>query len=89
MRAKIGLVGLMLTLSTGCAQLATDCVGCVVDPRVAYAVARPSPCNDFPVTYRVQVPSERGKVLLVDQVTLYSSSGFALTQIPASCYVPR
>jgi hypothetical protein len=89
MRSKISLVSLTMALLSGCAQLPTGCVGCVVDPKVAYAVARPSPCNDFPVTYRVQVPAERDKVLAVDQVTLHSSAGVAATQTPVTCYAPR
>lgn len=87
---KAGIAGLMFALTAGCAQLPTGgCVGCVVDPKVAYAVARPSPCNDFPVTYRVQVPAERDKVLAVDQVVLHSSSGVAMTQTPVTCFAPR
>jgi hypothetical protein len=77
MRSKISLVSLTLALLSGCAQLPTGCVGCVVDPKVAYAVARPSPCN------------ERDKVLAVDQVTLHSSAGVAATQTPVTCYAPR
>lgn len=89
MREKLLAVAVTLFLVSGCAQLPTGCVGCTAEPKVAYAVARPSPCNDFPVTYRVQVPFERDKILAVDQLTLHSSAGVAITQIPATCYAPR
>lgn len=46
---------------------AMDCSGCrAVQPVHAYAVTRPAQCNDFPVTYRVQVPDSDPRVRNVD-----------------------
>lgn len=66
------------------------CANCPpLEPRVAYAVTRPSPCNDFPVSYRVQVPAEREKILPVDQVTINLVGGMADIRPSAACFVPR
>ena len=103
MRKTCGIVGLIAVLAGGCAQIPAPmliqgpaptavgqaCIGCVTDPRPAYAVSAPGPCNDFPVTYRVQVPAERDKVLPVDQVVVRSSIGNVVAQANTSCYAPR
>jgi hypothetical protein len=56
---------------------------CPSEPFTAYAVTRPSLCNDFPVTYRVRVPLDQdGKVFPVDQVRVISTSGQVYAQQP-------
>jgi hypothetical protein len=77
------------TAPTGPTLSRPACLGCQSDPRTAYAISRPGPCNDYPVTYRVQVPNERDKVLPVDQVTLSSSTGTVVAQASNACYTPR
>lgn len=43
------------------------CAGCnAVQVVHAYAVARPADCNDFPVTYRVQIPDPEVRVRSVE-----------------------
>lgn len=71
------------------ASAGTTCMNCASEPRVAYAVSTPGPCNDYPVTYRVQVPTERDKVLPVDQIVLRSSTGSVVAQANTACYIPR
>lgn len=48
-------------------QACVDCATAVQVPR--YAVARPHACNDYPVSYRVQVLDD-GRTKAVDQHTL-------------------
>jgi ABC-type Fe3+-hydroxamate transport system substrate-binding protein len=45
----------------------TSCSSCPIDPRYALAVTRPGACNDYPVTYRVQVPEADPRVRSVDR----------------------
>jgi len=87
---RLSTVGFLAFLA-GCAQIPQfGCVNCPApEPRVAYAVSRPSPCNDFPVAYRVQVPSERDKTLPVDQLTVNIIGGIADIRPSAPCFVPR
>lgn len=62
---------------------------CPSEPFTAYAVTRPSLCNDFPITYRVKVPLDQdGKVFPVDQVRIISTSGQVYVQ-PPLCSAPR
>lgn len=65
----------VVALFAGCAQVPVSCDGCNVESRTAYAVSTPSVCNDYPVTYRVQVPAEKGKVLSVDQPNVTLAGG--------------
>ena len=45
----------------------TTCAVCPVEPRYVLAVTRPGACNDYPVTYRVQVPEADPRVRSVDR----------------------
>ena len=74
-----------IPLVSGCVQLPAGCVGCQVESKVAYAVARPSPCNDFPVSYRVQNAKEQERVLPVDQPTKYIEYGVTQASSSQSC----
>jgi hypothetical protein len=94
---KVVAFVLLSLFTSGCAHVPPDsvvssgptCMGCAAEPRVAYAVSTPGPCNNYPVTYRVQVPAERDKVLPVDQVILSSSTGSVVAQANTACYTPR
>lgn len=50
------------------------CATCAPEAVYGIAVTRPSPCNDFPVTYRVQMPETDKRVRFVDRPELVSSS---------------
>ena len=60
-------------------QAATPCTDCVAAPANGLAVARPAPCNDYPVTYRAQVPNHLERVRPLDSAvaTPRSSTGRA------------
>jgi hypothetical protein len=78
-------VSLLALLGTGCAQVPIGCAGCTDESKIAYAVARPSPCNDFPVSYRVNAPKERDRILAVDQVTKHLEPGQSWGSVGAAC----
>jgi len=59
------------------APAATVCTTCSATPVVGYAITRPALCNDYPVTYRVQMPEVDDRVRLVDRSVLSSSGGNA------------
>ncbi len=59
------------------APAATVCTTCSASPVVGYAITRPALCNDYPVTYRVQMPEVDDRVRLVDRSLLSSSGGTA------------
>ncbi len=46
-----------------------SCSACPTESRYALAVTRPGVCNDFPVTYRVQVPDTDPRVRSVERLT--------------------
>jgi hypothetical protein len=50
-------------------QVATPCTDCVAAPVNGLAVARPAPCNDYPVTYRAQIPNHLERVRPFDSAT--------------------
>lgn len=63
------IVPVVTSTVQGCATCTSgaDCSGCrTVQPVYAYAVTRPAQCNDFPVTYRVQIPDTDSRVRNVD-----------------------
>ena len=45
----------------------STCGVCSIEPRYLLAVTRPGACNDYPVTYRVQVPEADPRVRSVDR----------------------
>jgi hypothetical protein len=51
------------------------CLNCGAQPYYAYAVSRPPMCNDYPVTYRVQIPETDERIRAVDRSELYSRDG--------------
>ena len=51
------------------------CLNCGAQPYYAYAVTRPPMCNDYPVTYRVQIPETDERIRAVDRSELYSRDG--------------
>ena len=59
------------------APAATVCTTCSATPVVGYAITRPALCNDYPVTYRVQMPEVDDRVRQVDRSLLASSGGTA------------
>ncbi|MDH4393004.1 MAG: hypothetical protein QE285_16480 [Aquabacterium sp.] len=59
------------------APVAAVCTNCVANPVVGYAITRPALCNDYPVTYRVQMPEVDDRVRLVDRSVLSSNGGTA------------
>ncbi len=60
-------------------QAATPCTDCAAAPSNGLAVARPAPCNDYPVTYRAQAPDhlERVRPAVSAAADLRASSGRA------------
>ncbi len=56
-------------------ESAAPCLNCGSQPYYAYAVTRPPMCNDYPVTYRVQIPEVDERVRAVDRSALYSREG--------------
>lgn len=65
------------TATTTAAAAAADvpCLNCGAQPYYAYAVSRPPMCNDYPVTYRVQIPETDERIRAVDRSELYSRDG--------------
>lgn len=61
-------------------QAATPCTDCVAAPANGLAVARPAPCNDYPVTYRAQAPEhlERVRPAVSAAADLRGGSGRAI-----------
>ncbi len=59
------------------APAATVCTTCSATPVMGYAITRPALCNDYPVTYRVQMPEVDDRVRQVDRSVLASSGGTA------------
>jgi len=51
------------------------CLNCSAQPYYAYAVTRPPMCNDYPVTYRVQIPETDVRMRAVDRSELLSRDG--------------
>jgi hypothetical protein len=51
-------------------------------PFTAIAVTRPNFCNDYPVTYRVQVPESDERIRMIDRSELVSV-GTLTYQMPA------
>jgi hypothetical protein len=64
------LMGLSLCSLVGCAE--------VPKPKTftAVAVTRPQLCNDYPVTYRVQVPEADDRIKMIDRTELVSSTTY-------------
>lgn len=50
------------------------CASCAPESTYGIAVTRPNPCNDYPVTYRVQMPETDKRVRFVDRPELVSTS---------------
>jgi len=61
------LMGLTLGMVVGCAEVPK------AKPIAAVAVTRPQLCNDYPVTYRVQIPETDDRIKMVDRTELVSS----------------
>jgi len=53
---------------------ALPCATCAPKPFTAVAVTRPPLCNDYPVTYRVQVPEADDRIKMIDRTELVSSA---------------
>lgn len=64
------------------AAVVAPCSTCGPKPFVAIAVTRPPACNDYPVTYRVQVPEADDRIRMIDRSELVSSAAMAY-QVPA------
>ena len=60
------LMGLTLGTVVGCAEVPK------AKPFTAVAVTRPQLCNDYPVTYRVQVPEADDRIKMIDRTELVS-----------------
>lgn len=78
-------VSLIALLGSGCAQIPSGCAGCADQSKISYAVARPNPCNDFPVSYRVNAPKDLDRVMAVDQVTKHLEPGQSWGSVGAAC----
>ena len=55
------------------------CATCTVESTYGIAVTRPNPCNDYPVTYRVQMPETDKRVRFVDRPELMSTSTLSVS----------
>lgn len=75
--ATQSVVGKPVAAAPAPAPAATVCTTCSATPVVGYAITRPALCNDYPVTYRVQMPEVDDRVRLVDRSLLSSSGGTA------------
>jgi hypothetical protein len=64
---------------------ASTCVGCKVAPYYAVAVTRPAVCNDYPVSYRVQIPDVDDRVRPVERPQLISNGGVVQSSSTAQC----
>lgn len=62
--------------------VAPPCATCGPKPFTAIAVTRPPLCNDYPVTYRVQVPEVDERIRMIDRTELVSVATLAY-QMPA------
>jgi hypothetical protein len=74
---KISAAVAGLGLVVGCAPLPTVAIPCgTCGPEAVYgiAVTKPSSCNDYPVTYRVQMPETDKRVRFVDRPELVSTT---------------
>jgi len=83
---KLSLPGCALAMLVGCAPLtpltqntpapaaALPCANCAAEAAYGIAVTRPNACNDYPVTYRVQMPETDKRVRFVDRPTIASTS---------------
>ena len=77
---KMAVVTTGLGMLVGCAPVpltpavAIPCATCAVDSTYGIAVTRPNPCNDYPVTYRVQMPETDKRVRFVDRPELVSTA---------------
>lgn len=58
------------------APIASSCATCKPAPYYATAVTRPGACNDYPVTYRVQIPESDERIRPVDRTQLISTGGY-------------
>ena len=54
-------------------------------PFTAVAVTRPQLCNDYPVTYRVQVPESDDRIKMIDRTELVSATTNVNTYQPVHC----
>ena len=55
------------------------CLNCGAQPYYAYAVTTAPMCNDYPVTYRVQLPATDERIRIVDRRLINSRDGMVLT----------
>jgi hypothetical protein len=62
--------------------VAPPCATCAPKPFTAIAVTRPHLCNDYPVTYRVQVPEVDERIRMIDRTELASVATLTY-QMPA------
>jgi len=62
--------------------VASPCATCGPKPFTAIAVTRPPLCNDYPVTYRVQVPEVDERIRMIDRSELVSLATLTY-QMPA------
>ncbi|GKQ56339.1 hypothetical protein [Sphaerotilus sulfidivorans] len=58
------------------APVVSSCATCKPAPYYATAVTRPGACNDYPVTYRVQIPEVDDRIRPVDRSQLVSTGGY-------------
>lgn len=75
--ATESFLGKPVAVAPAPAPAATVCTTCSATPVVGYAITRPALCNDYPVTYRVQMPEVDDRVRQVDRSLLASSGGTA------------
>jgi hypothetical protein len=73
------LMGLTLCTVVGCAEVPKG------KPIAAVAVTRPQLCNDYPVTYRVQIPETDDRIKMVDRTELVSSGTYAYSYPQIYC----
>ena len=73
------LMGLACGAVVGCAEVPK------AKPFTAVAVTRPQLCNDYPVTYRVQVPEADDRIKMVDRTELVSPGPHGHGYLPVYC----
>ena len=85
---KLSVASSGLAMLVGCAQLTplsvpftqtapaavNPCGTCAPESVYGIAVTRPDGCNDYPVTYRVQMPETDKRVRFVDRPEISSST---------------